>query len=166
MYASNAAQEHIQPRGHYFNPSKTLENKLGFAGSSYEAVQSIPQITSYISSIGFDAIVAQEGRLQAILLEFLNSRDDITVLGTTSADSSERVPTVSFVVKGVSSRKIVEEAEKISNYGFRWGSFYSKRLCDEVLGLDAEGVTRISMVHYNTEEEIKGTVEVLKKVLP
>jgi selenocysteine lyase/cysteine desulfurase len=66
----------------------------------------------------------------------------------------------------MSSKKIVQEAEKISNYGFRWGHFYSKRLCDEVLQLEPKAVTRVSMVHYNTEDEIHGLVEVLKKVLP
>jgi selenocysteine lyase/cysteine desulfurase len=40
-----------------------------------------------------------------------------------------------------------------------------KRLCDEVLGLGAEGVVRVSMVHYNTEDEIRGLVETLKKIL-
>jgi selenocysteine lyase/cysteine desulfurase len=150
---------------HYFNPTKTLEDKIGFASSNYECTQSIPQITSYLDG-AFDSIASHEGKLQKILLDFLNSRPDVTVLGSTLSDSSVRVPTISFTVKGMSSKKIVEEAEKISNYGFRWGHFYSKRLCDEVLGLEPEGVTRVSMVHYNTEEEIKGLVEVLKKVLP
>lgn len=150
---------------HFFNPTKTLEDKIGFAGSSYECVQSIPQIASYLSG-AFPAITEHEGKLQTILLDFLNSRPDITVLGSTSTDSKIRVPTISFTVKGMSSKQIVVEAEKVSNYGFRWGHFYSKRLCDEILGLEPEGVTRVSMVHYNTEEEIKGLVEVLKKVLP
>jgi selenocysteine lyase/cysteine desulfurase len=69
-------------------------------------------------------------------------------------------------VEGVNSKQLVNEAEKISNYGFRWGHFYSKRLCDEVLGLGPEGVARVSMVHYNTEDEIRELVEVLQKVLP
>ena len=156
----------MQPMSHYFNPTKTLEDKIGFAGSNYECVQSIPQVTAYLSG-AFPAIAEHEGKLQAILLEFLNSRPDITVLGSTSADKKVRVPTISFVVKGMSSKQIVAEAEAQSNYGFRWGHFYSKRLCDEVLELDTDGyVTRVSMVHYNTEEEIKGLVEVLKKVLP
>lgn len=85
--------------------------------------------------------------------------------GSTSSDPAVRVPTISFTVKGMGSKKLVEEAEKISNFGFRWGHFYSKRLCDEVLGLEPEAVARVSMVHYNTEEEIRGLVEVLKKVL-
>lgn len=165
MYASNSAQKYVKPMTHFFNPTKTLEDKLGFAASNYEGVQAIPEIVKYLE--GSDkAITEHEGKLQKILLDFLNSRDDITVIGTTSADSKERVPTISFVVDGISPKKIVVEAEKISNYGFRWGHFYSKRLCDEVLQLGPEGVTRVSMVHYNTEDEIHGLVDVLKKVLP
>ncbi|EUC38354.1 hypothetical protein COCCADRAFT_32557 [Bipolaris zeicola 26-R-13] len=166
LYASESGQKAMKPMAHYFNPTKTLEDKIGFAGSNYECVQSIPQITSYLSG-AFPAITEHEGKLQTILLDFLNSRPDIMVLGSSSADSKVRVPTISFVVKGMNSKQVVAEAEKISNYGFRWGHFYSKRLCDEILELDPEGyVTRVSMVHYNTEEEIKGLVEVLKKVLP
>lgn len=150
---------------HYFNPTKTLEDKLGFAASNYECTQSIPRIVDYLSGT-FDGIAEHEGKLQAILLDFLNSRSDITVHGSTSADSSIRVPTISFTVEGVNSKTLVEEVEKVSNFGLRWGHFYSKRLCDEVLGLGPEAVVRVSMVHYNTEEEIRGLVEVLKKVLP
>ena len=40
-----------------------------------------------------------------------------------------------------------------------------KRLCDEVLELGPEGVVRVSMVHYNTEDEIRGLVETLKNIL-
>jgi selenocysteine lyase/cysteine desulfurase len=169
LYASTSAQEHVKPMNHYFNPTKSLSDKLGFAGSSYEAVQSIPCIVSYLGGSNpgpvFEAIAAHEGVLQKILLDFLNSRDDITVHGHTTADEKLRVPTISFTVDGKSSRGIVEDAEKIGNFGFRWGHFYSKRLCDEVLGLGPEAVVRVSMVHYNTEEEIRNLVEVLKKVL-
>jgi len=155
----------MRSMSHYFNPTKTLEDKLGFAGSNYENVQSIPKIVSYLE--GSDAAITEhEGKLQKILLDYLNSRPDVTILGSTSTDSKDRVPTVSFTVEDVSPKKIVDDAEKISNYGFRWGHFYSKRMCDEVLGLGPEGVTRVSMVHYNTEDEIRGLVEVLKKVLP
>jgi selenocysteine lyase/cysteine desulfurase len=165
LYASNSAQQYVKPMAHFFNPTKTLEDKIGFAASNYEGVQAIPEISKYLEGSD-EAITKQEGKLQKILLDFLNSREDITVIGSTSADSDVRVPTISFVVEGISPKTIVVEAEKISNYGFRWGHFYSKRLCDEILEVGPEGVTRVSMVHYNTEEEIHGLVDVLKKVLP
>ncbi len=70
--------------------------------------------------------------------------------GETSDSSALRVPVVSFSVKGRGSRSIVEEVEKSSEFGIRWGHFYSKRMVDEVLGLREDGVVRVSMVHYNT----------------
>lgn len=169
LYASNAAQAHIKPMNHFFNPTKTLEDKLGFAGSSYEAVQSLPSIVAYLGGDNpkpvFEAIAAHEGKLQKILLDFLTSAKGVTVHGSTNADSSVRVPTISFTVDGRNSREFVEEVDKTSNFGIRWGHFYSKRLCDEVLGLGPEAVVRVSMVHYNTEDEIRALVEVLKKIL-
>ena len=86
--------------------------------------------------------------------------------GERTADKDKRVPVISFSVKGRSSKDIVEAIEAGSNFGCRWGHFYSKRLVDDLLGLgDVDGVVRVSMVHYNTEEEIMRFVEVLDAVL-
>ena len=93
---------------------------------------------------------AHEGKIQSVLLKFLNSRDDITVHGETSDSSALRVPVVSFSVRGRSSREIVEAVDKLSDFGIRWGHFYSKRMVDDLLDLKIDGVVRVSMVHYNT----------------
>ena len=74
-------------------------------------------------------------------------------MGEKSGDTEKRVSTVSFVVEGWGSRRFVEKVDEISKgeVGIRWGSFYSQRLVDEVLGLGLpDGVVRVSMVHYNT----------------
>jgi len=76
------------------------------------------------------------------------------------------VPVVSFTVRGKSSKDVVEAIESKSNFGCRWGHFYSKRMVDDLLGLEKQdGVIRVSMVHYNTEEEIRKYVDVLDEVL-
>jgi len=76
----------------------------------------------------------------------------VTIYGESSAKKEVRVPVVSFSVEGWSSRDVVEGVERRSAFAVRWGSFYSKRLVDDVLGLGGErgGVVRVSMVHYNT----------------
>ncbi len=75
----------------------------------------------------------------------------MTIHGENSADKKLRVPVVSFTVKGRSSKSIVDGIESRSNFGCRWGHFYSKRMVDDLLGLEAcDGVVRVSMVHYNT----------------
>jgi len=149
LYANSRAQQQMRSLGHYFNPSKTLGDKLGLAASSYELVYSIPAVTAYLDGKA-DAIAAQEKVLQSTVLDYLNRRDDVTVHGETSADNKARVPTISFTVRGWNSQELVETVEKDSNIGFRWGHFYSKRLVEDFLGLGSDGIIRVSMVHYNT----------------
>lgn len=161
LYGSNLAQSWMASLGHYFHaPADTLAIKLGLAAASYELVAAIPSVLSYFGSDRkktWKAIAAHEGKLQQILLEYLNNRKDIVIYGETSADAKLRVPVVSFSVNGKSSQDIVEKVEACSNYGIRNGHFYSKRAVDNLLGLKADGVIRVSMVHYNTGTPIFGT---------
>lgn len=151
LYAkAETTQRQMASLGHYFNPHATLENKLALAGGSYELVSAIPAVTAYLDSVGWEAILRQEAELQGTFLEYLNGRDDVTIYGDRSADGKVRVPTISFTVKGWDSRELVETVEKETNFGFRWGMFYSNRLLHDFLGLGKDGVVRVSMVHYNT----------------
>jgi selenocysteine lyase/cysteine desulfurase len=167
LYGSTKAQEQMISLGHYFNPSATLENKLGLASSNYELTQSIPAVLSYFgsapseSSRKWAAIKAYEADLQEVLLAYLRDRRDVTIYGEPSSDANLRVPTVSFVIEGQSSRGVVEKVEAVSKFGFRWGAFYSNRLVENVLGLGQDGVIRVSMVHYNTREYLSQKLEVL-----
>lgn len=172
LYVRERAQEGMRGLGHYFNPSRTLENKIGLAGGSYELVAAVPAVVEYLAPPGgkskWEGIVEQEGQLQDALLEWLNGRGgEVTVYGERSSDPAVRVPTVSFRVKGWKSRDLVEAVERETNFGFRWGSFYSVRLAEGVLGLEdsKDGVVRVSMVHYNTVEEVKGLIAALEKVI-
>lgn len=151
LYAkAETVLEQMRSLGHFFNQHKTLEQKLGLAGASYELMSGIPAVVAYMESVGWDKIVAQEEALQEVLLEYLNKREDVTVHGETSADGKVRVPTIAFTVKGWDSQDLVETVESVSPFAFRWGAFYSNRLVHELLGLDKSGVVRVSMVHYNT----------------
>lgn len=172
LYASRSAQQHVTSLGHFFHtPADTLAIKLGLAASSYELVAGIPSVVAYFGpdrDATWREVAAHEEKLQHILLEFLSRRGNVTIYGEPSADKELRVPVVSFSVEGRSSKEIVEGIERRSDFACRWGSFYSMRLVDEVLGLGGEGmdgVVRVSMVHYNTEEEISGFVKVLDGVL-
>ena len=147
----------VNSLGHYFNPSATLENKLGLAGSSYELVAAIPSVVSYFGpdpSQAWAAIEVREAELQSTLLKYLNARSDITIIGNKDPDTKKRVSTVSFLVKGWKSKDVVEKVDEVSRgeIGIRWGGFYSVRLIKEVCGLEKDGVVRVSFVHYNTSK--------------
>ncbi|KAL8770437.1 MAG: hypothetical protein Q9209_003863 [Squamulea sp. 1 TL-2023] len=157
LYASQSAQKSVSSLGHYFHtPADTLSTKLGLAAASYELVGTIPTLLAYFGPDSSSrrttwvAIAAHEEKLQSILLDYLNGRDDVIVYSERSPDKALRVPVVSFSVRERSSKEVVEQVDRSSDYGIRWGHFYSKRLVDEILGLGDEGVVRVSMVHYNT----------------
>jgi len=170
LYASPPALKAVHSLGHYFNPSTTLADKIGLAASSYELTASIPAVLSYFGpdlSASWEAISRHEEELQGLLLAYLNSRGDVSIYGERSADSSKRVCTISFGVEGRKSRDIVEAVDRLTNgkMGIRWGLFYSNRLIEEVLGLGSGGVVRVSMVHYNTVEEVRQLIGLFDEVL-
>ncbi|KAI0385825.1 PLP-dependent transferase [Hypomontagnella monticulosa] len=164
LYGSRKAQEQMHSLGHFFNPHDTLEQKISLGSGYYELVQSIPAILSYLSPSGagsWDTSATHESLLQETLLKYLNSKPEIiTIYGERSVDSNLRLPVISFKVAGRDSGEIVQALEQSTNFGFRWGAFYSNTLVNDFLGLGADGVIRVSMAHYNTLDEIKGFIEV------
>jgi selenocysteine lyase/cysteine desulfurase len=74
------------------------------------------------------------------------------------------VPTISFVVESRQSDAIVSAVDP-HRIGIRYGDFYARRLIDD-LGLAAQnGVVRVSMVHYNTQEEVDRLIAILDPLL-
>ena len=168
LYVSEKAQKELVSLGHYFKSRDTLEEMLGLAAANYECVQAVPEIISYLQKVSWDAISKQEEEIQDVLLAFLRSKPDIIkIYGEPNSDRTLRVPVISFRIKGHSSLAVIDAVEARSSYGCRSGHFYSKRLCEEVLGIkDAnDGVIRCSLLHYNTVEEVEGLVGVLEEII-
>ncbi|KAF4581034.1 Pyridoxal phosphate-dependent transferase, major domain protein [Ophiocordyceps camponoti-floridani] len=166
LYASWSAQTRMHSLSHFFNPSATLDNKLGLAAASYELCQSITHVADYLDRRVWDAIDNHESWLQAMLLDCLGSKPGVTIYGKQVEKSHLRLPIISFTAKGWDSKDLVEAIEKYSDYGIRWGSFYSNRLVRDTLRLGEHGVVRVSMVHYNTRDDMKGLIMTLDKLLP
>ena len=169
LYASAQAQKSLTSLGHYFRPSASLEDKLGLAAANYELTAAVPAMCGYLASVPWADIAEHEEAISKILIDYLlenGERFGVRIYGEPTPDREKRVPVISFTVERRSSRAIVEAVEGRSSYGFRWGCFYSNTLVKEVLGLDpTDGVVRVSLVHYNTEEEVRGFVKVLEEVL-
>ena len=47
--------------------------------------------------------------------------------------------------------------------GIRWGHFYAPRLVDALGLTERDGVVRVSLVHYNTEDEVRRLLAVLDR---
>ncbi|PNP46696.1 hypothetical protein TGAMA5MH_01647 [Trichoderma gamsii] len=164
LYGSWSAQTHVRPLGHFFNPSVSLEDKIGLAGGSYELLQAVPHVVDYLDG-KWDSIIAHEALLQTTLLDYLKLQPNVIIYGTPDSSARARVATISFSVKGLTSQEIVERVESKTPYGFRYGTYYSERLARETLGLSKDGAVRVSMVHYNTLDEIQGLIKALDEVI-
>ncbi|KAF3315389.1 hypothetical protein TWF173_003929 [Orbilia oligospora] len=167
LYAAPRTQKFITPLSHFFNPKDTLFDKLNLAGGNYELTASLPRLVEFLTPQTWEEIKRQEEVLSKTFIDWVLSRPDTTLYGTKETSSEKRVPVLSFSVKGWGSKDLVEAVEKEdSRYGIRWGHFYAKRLIDS-FGLEKpdEGVVRVSLLFYNTVEEVEGLIKVFEKIL-
>ena len=105
-----------------------------------------------------------EERLASKFLKFLKTRPKLRLFGPYDSCKSVRVPTFSFTVENKLSKKILRSLAKegiaVSN-----GHFYAKRLV-EAMGVknSEDGVVRVSMAHYNTDEEVERLITAMDKI--
>jgi len=115
-------------------------------------------------SFAFDAIAGHEKALAAPLIDLLQSKPKVRIIGLPTAARSVRMPTIAFVVDGKRSDDITLAVDR-HKIAIRYGDFYAARLIDD-LGLRAHnGVVRASFVHYNTLDEVHRLVAVLDNIL-
>ena len=125
--------------------------------------QTAPDLRSQMVQ-AYDLMSAHEDVIGDRFLNYLTSKPNVRIIGQPQINRDSRVPTISFVVEGIHSETIPLQIDK-HNIGIRFGDFYAKRLIED-LGLDKQGgVVRVSMVHYNTLEEVDRLIEALETVL-
>jgi cysteine desulfurase family protein (TIGR01976 family) len=169
-------REHLLglPRqNHFFIAEDDIPYKFQPGNVNYELTWSAGAVLDYLESLGgapegetgprldvaFGRIARHEAEIGGRFLDYLATKPSVRVIGQ-SRMSSTRVPTVSFVVDGTRSSTIPPRTDA-ARIGIRWGDFYARRLID-ALGLDGcDGVVRVSMVHYNTSDEVDRLIEAL-----
>ena len=112
----------------------------------------------------FEAITQQEDALTDRLLSYLRSRNDCQIVGQPVNRDSARVPTISFRFDGRDAAEICKavDEEKIA---IRFGDFHARRLAEYLDVTDHNGVLRVSMVHYNTIDEVDRLTAAFDRIL-
>lgn len=165
---------------HYFYGKDKVPGKLEPGNPNYELAYATCGIVDYLVTLGeqagesgttrqkieaaFSAITAQENALAERLLAYLRARNDCRIVGQSTNRDDTRVPTIAFRFDGRDAGALCKamDAEKIA---MRFGDFHSRRLA-EYLGLtDHGGMLRVSMVHYNTLEEVDRFTAALDRIL-
>jgi len=111
----------------------------------------------------YQGIAAYERQLVAGLLAGLAELPAVKVWGITdSARLGQRVPTVAVTHRRLSPGDL---AEYLARRGiFVWhGNFYALPLTD-ALGLEPDGLLRLGLLHYNTDEEVRRLLAALREL--
>ena len=180
MYGKYDLLRELDGLYHYFYGKDKVPGKLEPGNPSYELAYSTDGIVDYLAALGerhggtgdrrakveaaYAAITRHENLLTERLLSWLNARPDCRVIGETRNQDSTRVPTIAFRVEGTNSGDI---ARAMDAYGIaiRFGDFHSRRLIED-LGEDGNGgVLRVSMVHYNTVEQVDLLTAALSEIV-
>lgn len=165
---------------HYFYGKDKVPGKLEPGNPSYEAAYSTDGIVDYLTTLArhhgatgdrralvaaaYELITAQEDLLTDRLLSWLSSRNDCRIIGEAVNQGSTRVPTIAFRFDGRDSGEIVRAVDD-HGIAMRFGDFHSRRLVEH-LGQDhAGGVLRVSMVHYNTVEQVDRLTAAVTSIL-
>jgi selenocysteine lyase/cysteine desulfurase len=176
MYGKYEKLRELDGIYHYFYGKEAVPHKLEPGNPNYELSWGAAAIVDYLDELGggtgdraalaraFDDIASHEAVIGERLLSYLRGRNDVRIIGRSESQKERRVPTISFKVDGRDSAEITKAVDA-AGIGVRFGDFHSRGLV-ETIGAEARsGVLRVSMVHYNTVEEVDRLVARLDHVL-
>jgi len=178
LFCKAEAMEGLANLNHQFMDGQAGPGKLELGAFPYELLYGAAAVPTYLRALSehldgracpsgfasaYDAMAAQEHELSSRLLAFLDSKRSVTIAGTRQP-GPDRLPTISFTVAGRSSSTIPPVCDS-HGVGIRWGHFYAPRLIERLGLTEQDGVVRISMVHYNTADEVDRLIRVLDPLL-
>lgn len=168
---------------HYFIGEERTTYKMNPAGPQHEIISSLTGVGDYFEALAahhelgplnnlhqkakaVSALVEKrENSLCERFMDFLASKPRVRLLGLNAGDNSgRRVPTFAFTIDGMASESfpalLEPERAVVSS-----GHFYAHRLV-KATGIDPDdGVVRVSMVHYTSDEDINSLIAGLDRVI-
>jgi cysteine desulfurase family protein (TIGR01976 family) len=179
MYGRADALDELTGPNHFFIPKSAVPYKFEPGCLSHEGCAGLLALGEYLNLLAgrpadatadrlavedaFDVMTQCELPLQQRLIDYLQSKPRVRILGPSHAESS-RVGTISFVHETAKSADIARAAHA-ANIGIRNGHMYAYRLC-KAMGIDLiDAATRVSFVHYNTLDEIDKLIAAIDPLL-
>jgi cysteine desulfurase family protein (TIGR01976 family) len=183
MYGKYNQLYKMEGINHYFFTKKDVPYKFQPGNFNFELTYSLLGITEYFELLFkhefpkekktdfqqkmdkiFELLGRHEERISKPLINYLDAHPDIKIIGRNTADREQRVPTISFVHSKMESDEIVEKVDEY-RIGIRFGDFYAKKLIEDTGLREKNGVVRVSLVHYNTQDEVQRLIWILKKLI-
>jgi len=163
-------------QGHAFNAAYP-DKRLTPAGPDHAQIAASAGIADYLDALAehhgitgdaatrargvHDLMRAHEIRIMAPLLDHLSERNDMRLIGPTTA--AARAPTIAVELAEVAGEDAAK-ALAVKGIMTGGGDFYAPRAL-KALGIDpGKGVLRLSFVHYTSPEDIDRLIAALKSL--
>jgi selenocysteine lyase/cysteine desulfurase len=171
MWGKPSVLDTLEPQGHYFNrdlphyrfnPAGPLHAQIGALAGIEEYIdalydhhfnETLPSFHARAARV-FDLFAEHETVQANRVLEAIRAIPGARIMGQDRAGEGSRAATIAFTLDGIPCSEVVKRLVE-KDLSLRNGHFYALR-CIEALGIQdtEEGIIRISLVHYNTVEEV------------
>ena len=169
-------------QNHYFVPEDDFQRKLCPGGLNYELTASAAGVGEYLDKVHahhfpganvdvterwdrvFGLFAAHEEAMTRPIVDFFASKADVRLIGQGVEGRRERVSIFSFLVNGRDSREIPDRLLQ-HKIAIRAEDFYAARCIDALGAGPRNGVIRVSLVHYNSLEDVNRLTESLDPVI-
>lgn len=183
MWGKKEILDRLADQGHYFNADKP-HYRMNPAGPLHAEIAALAGLGEYMDALYthhfdqdhgsqhekagrmFDLFAQHETQLANQVLRTLSDLPGVRIIGQPHAECGRRAATISFVAANHKPEDITRRLAD-RNIAARNGHFYALR-CLDALGIDSpeeQGVIRISLVHYNSQEDAERLTQGLQAVL-
>ena len=181
LYVRESVGEELMPQSHYFlaydprkrfNPAGPQHAEVAasagvldyfFAVMNHHGIEAEDSLSSGLQSL-HKLFSSHEISLATPIVEYLNHSSEAQLLGTPRCDERARSPTISFLPLNMTARAVTRTMNKLG-VGAENGDFYAGRVL-KGMGINPEdGVVRVSLVHYNTQDEASQIVQAIDQCL-
>jgi len=181
LYVNADIRGELESQAHYFNrgiPTKDFNP----AGPQHAQVAACAGVLDYFDDLHrhhfgasdksrnrqlqelHELILQHENELAAPILDYLDGHGGVRLIGKTHARDNDRAPTIAFKPLQTSSRTLAQQLQD-QGIGTENGNFYAHRLVRD-LGIDpADGVVRLSLVHYANQHDVERILGALDSAL-
>lgn len=182
LWCHPETRDRLTTQGHFFNDDAP-HYRLNPTGPQHAEIAALEGLADFLNALHehhfpgeagdlhqrgsrvYDLFATHEQRLTDRLLEALREMDALRIVGQQSATSGTRAGTVSVVCEPAPTHTLAA-ALADRGIGVGHGHFYAYRLI-QALGVQEprNGVLRMSLVHYNTADEVDRLVDALRDTL-
>jgi cysteine desulfurase family protein (TIGR01976 family) len=181
MYVNRDIRGDLTSQAHYFNsgiPTKDFNP----AGPQHAQVAGCAGVLDYFDALHrhhfgdsdgsrnsrlddiHRLILQHENELAEPILDFLNNRPELRLLGKSHTRDNDRAPTIAFRPLEQSAESLTHSLQDLG-IGTEHGNFYAHRLITD-LGIDPDdGVVRLSLVHYGNQDDVNRILQALERAL-